>query len=92
MEEGEGCGGGGPVRDLFKLPEEGDAGEEDVDVVIDPVIAFHECVSAFVTIEAVLDLKAGNDEVDQVEQQKEGQIVIGFAADRQFALRDQAFV
>jgi hypothetical protein len=92
VEEGQRGGGGGPVGYLFELPEEGHSREEKVDVVVDPVVALHEGVSAFVAVEPVLDLQSRYHEVDQVEQQEEREVVVGLAADRHLALRNDALL
>ena len=92
MEEWQCGGGGGPVGYLFELPEEGHSREEEVDVIVNPVVAFHEGVSAFIAVEPVLDLQPRYHEVDQVEQQEEREVVVGLAADGHLALRNDALL
>jgi len=40
------------------------------------VVAFHESISTFVAIEAMLDLKARYNKIDQIEQEKKRKVVI----------------
>ena len=71
MEQRQGSGCNGPIWDLLEFPKKGDASEEHVDIVINPIVSLHQCIAALVAIEAVFDLQAWDDEVDQIQHQED---------------------
>lgn len=70
MKQRKSSGSGGPVANLLEFPQEGHSCEEHIEVVVDPMVSFHQSVSAFVAVEPVFDLQSRNNEVDQIEEQE----------------------
>ena len=56
------------------------------------MIAFHESIPAFVSVESMLDLQTRNHKVNQIQKEKKGEIIIRFTTDSIFTLRNKAFL
>lgn len=91
MEQRQSRSGCCPIWNLFEFPQERHSRKEHINVVIDPVVAFHESVPAFVSVETMFNLKPWDDKIDQVQKQEKRKIIVWFSTNWHFALWNDAF-